>query len=139
MRSDASLDDSIKTLEQRIRDRRVALRTSLDELSATATVAKERVRAKAASPLLWGGALVAGFVVAQVARKVHRKPEPSRYQFQFRREKPVSPTRKVLAGALSIAMPIAMRVAQRQAVPLIARALHAYSRRRDAGRYRARY
>jgi hypothetical protein len=139
MRSDASLDDDIKALEQRIRDRRLALQASLHELSDTATLAKDRVRAKAASPLLWAGAAVLGFVVARVARNMRRKPEPMGYRFQFRREKPVSPTRKVLGGVLSVAAPIAIRLAQRQAVPLISRALHMLARRRDYNRYRTQH
>jgi len=139
MRSDASLDDDIKTLEQRIRDRRLALRASLNELSDTATVARDRVRAKAASPLLWAGAAVLGFVVARVARNMRHKSEPMRYRFQFRREKPVSPARKVLGGVLSVAAPIAIRLAQRQAVLMISRALQALARRRDYNRYRAQY
>jgi len=139
MRSDASLDHEIKKLEQRIRDRREALDASLHQLSDSATLAKERVRAKAATPLMWAGAAVLGFVVARVARNMRRKPEPMRYRFQFQREKPSSPTRKMLGGVLSIAMPIALRVAQRQAVPMISRAMQAFARRRDYTRYRAQY
>ena len=67
MRSDASLDDEIKTLEQRIRDRRLAFRESIDELEEAASAAKDRLRQKATSPVVWGGALVVGFLAARFA------------------------------------------------------------------------
>jgi hypothetical protein len=53
--------------------------------------------------------------------------------------KRASTTKQLLAGAVSLAAPIAMRLAQRQAIPLIERAMHAYARRRDSARYRASY
>ena len=57
MRSDASLDTRIRALEQRISDRRAALRDSLDDLKYAAVEAKERVKARATSPAIWGGAV----------------------------------------------------------------------------------
>ena len=126
MPSDGSVDDEIKILEKRISDRRVALESSLHELQDTASVATQRVRARAAPPALFGGALVLGFVVARLVRNMRRPPPRPRYEWR----------RQVLGGLLSLAMPIVLRVAQRQAVPLIERALRAYTRRRDQACYR---
>lgn len=116
MRSDASLDKQIRTLEQRISDRRVAIRDSLDELKLAAAEAKERVKARATSPVVWGGALVLGFLAARFA---HRRPQPRRATLRI--EKPQSPTKQVLGAVLSIVLPIAVRVAQHSAGPWIAR------------------
>ena len=116
MRSDASLDREIRTLEQRIHDRRVAMRESLDELRAAAAEAKERVRQRATSPVVWGGALLLGFIAARFAR---RRPQPMRARVRV--EKPQSPARQILAAVLSIVVPVAVRVAQHSAGPWIAR------------------
>jgi hypothetical protein len=62
-----------------------------------------------------------------------------RYRFEVKRERPSSPGRKALGGILSVAMPIALRIAQRQAVPMISRAMQALARRRHYNRYRAQY
>jgi hypothetical protein len=141
MRSDASLDDEIKTLEQRIRDRRLAFRQSIDELEEAAAAAKDRLRQKATSPVVWGGALVVGFLAARFAgRRHHELPE---YRATLRVGKRQSTTRRAVAGLLSAALPIALRLAQRQAAPLIARAVQElqqrYARRRAYGRYGASY
>jgi hypothetical protein len=143
MRSDGDLDREIKLLEQRIRDRRVALRSKWRGIEDSVHSAKERVRSKAASPALFAGALLVGFIAARAARRM-RKPQRKRARvhphlvWTADKEPPRASTAKqVLAGAVSIAVPIALRLAQRQAVPLIERALHAYTRRRDGARYRA--
>ena len=119
MRSDASLDKQIRTLEQRISDRRVAMRDSLDELKLAAAEAKERVKARATSPAVWGGALVLGFLAARFA---HRRPQPRRATLRI--EKPQSPAKQVLGAVLSIVLPIAIRIAQHSAGPWIARTVH---------------
>jgi hypothetical protein len=116
MPSDASLDKQIRALEQRISDRRVAMRASFDELKLAATQAKERVKARATSPVVWGGALVLGFLAARFA---HRRPQPRRATLRI--EKPQSPTKQALGAVLSIVLPIAIRVAQHSAGPWIAR------------------
>ena len=140
MASDASLDHQIKTLERRIRDRRLALDASLHELEDTAAVAKQRIRARAASPVLWGGALVLGFVAARLARNLRHKPKRARFEWRREKSQPQpSTSRQVLGGLLSIAMPIAVQVARRQAVPMFERAMRSYARRREESRYRARY
>ena len=142
MRSDASLDSDIKTLEQRIRDRRVALRQSMHDLSDAASDAKQRVRQRAASPALFGAALVVGFFAARLKRnkrEPQRRPGRWRKETPVRYEKPVAPGRQALGGMLSLALPIALRVAQRQAVPLFERAMHAFNRRRAYGRYSGEY
>jgi hypothetical protein len=117
--SDASLDRQIRTLEQRIRDRRVAMRESLDELKLAAAEAKERVRARATSPLVWGSALLLGFLAARYA---HRRPQPRRATLRV--EKPQSVGRQILGVVLSILVPVAVRVAQHSAGPWIASAIH---------------
>jgi hypothetical protein len=137
MRSDASLDRDIKTLERRIRDRRMALRESMHGLSAAATEAKQRVRQRAASPAVFGGALVIGFIAARVIRKL-RTPQRRRGAWRrenVRYEKPVSPARHALGAVLSLTLPIAMRIARRHAGPLFERAMHAFNRRRAYGHY----
>ena len=142
MRSDASLDSNIKTLEQRIRDRRVALRQSMHDLSDAATEAKQRVRQRAASPSFFGAALVAGFFAARAIRNMRtpqRRHGRWRKETTVRYEKPVSPLRQALGGILSLALPIALRVAQRQAVPLFERAMNAFNHRRAYGRYSGQY
>ena len=137
MRNDASLDHEIKAIEKRIRDRRIALHESWDELGEATTAATQRVRQKAAWPALFAGALVLGFVGARMMRRA-RAPQ-RRVRTAWRREKPDSTARQVLGGVMSLALPIALRVAQRQAVPLIARAMRAFSQRRDYNRYRAQH
>jgi hypothetical protein len=119
MPSDASLDKQIRALEQRISDRRVAMRDSLDELKLAAVEAKERVKARATSPAVWGGALVLGFLAARFA---HRRPAPRRATLRI--EKPQSPAKQVLSAVLSVMVPIAIRVAQQSAGPWIARTVH---------------
>jgi hypothetical protein len=129
MRSDSSLDKDIKNLEQRIAERRVELRDSIDDLAQQARIAKQRVRNKATSPVVWGGALVLGFVAARLARSArHRRAPPRNAWMNLRtgrveKEKPVSPTRQAVAAVLSAAVPIALRVAQHSAGPWIARAV----------------
>lgn len=118
MPSDASLDKQIRALEQRINARRVAIRDSLDELKLAVAEAKERVKARATSPAVWGGALVLGFLAARFA---HRRPQPRRAT--LRNEKPQSPAKQVLGAVLSVVLPIAIRVAQQSAGPWIARAV----------------
>lgn len=130
MRSDSSLDKDIKELEQRIAERRVELRDSIDGLAQEARIAKQRVRNKATSPAVWGGALVLGFVAARLARSVRHRPAPRNAWMNLRtgrvqKDKPVSPGRQVIGAVLSAAVPIALRVAQHSAGPWIARALHA--------------
>lgn len=130
MRSDSSLDQDIKDLEQRIRDRRIELRDSVDQLSQEATMMKQRIRNKATSPAVWGGALVLGFVAARLARTARHRPRPRNAWMNLRsgkveREKPVSTTRQVVGAVLSAAVPIAVRVAQHSAGPWIARAVQA--------------
>ena len=145
MRSDSDLDREIKVLEQRIRDRRIALRSEWHGIEDSVHAAKERVRSKAASPALFGGALLLGFVAARLARRMRAKPRKGprvhpHLVWRAEKEPPrASTTRQLLGGALSLAAPIAMRLAQRQAVPLMERAMRAYSRRRDGARYRASY
>lgn len=142
MRSDASLDGEIKTLEQRIRDRRIALRQSMHDLSFAAADAKQRVRRRAAPPALFGAALVLGFVAARTIRNMRtpqRRRSGWRRETNVRYEKPVSPARQALGAALSLALPIALRIAQRQAVPLFERAVNAFTQRRTYGRYGPRY
>jgi hypothetical protein len=145
MRSDGDLDREIKLLEQRIRDRRIALRSEWHGVEDCVHSAKERVRSKAASPALFGGALLVGFIAARLARRMRTQRQRKRPRvhphFVWREEKEQRPstTKQVLGGAVSLAVPIAMRLAQRQAVPLIERLLHAYNRRRDSARYRASY
>ena len=119
MRSDASLDKQIRTLEQRIHERRMALRDSFDELKGAASEAKERVKARATSPVVWGGALLVGFLAARFA---HRRPAPRRATLRV--EKPQSVGRQVAGGIVSILLPIAIRVARHSAGPWIARAVH---------------
>lgn len=119
MPSDASLDKQIRVLETRIRDRREAMRDSFDELKLAAGEAKDRVRARATSPVVWGGALLLGFVAARFA---HRRPQPRRTMLRV--EKQQSPARQILGAVLSIALPIAVRVAQHSAGPWMARAVH---------------
>jgi len=128
MRSDASLDKDIKELEQRIAERRVELRDSIDGLAQEARIAKQRVRNKATSPAVWGGALVLGFVAARLARSVRHRPAPRNAWMNLRtgrvqKDKPVSPGRQVIGAVLSAAVPIALRVAQHSAGPWIARAV----------------
>jgi hypothetical protein len=130
MRSDSSLDQDIKDLEQRIRDRRIELRDSVDQLSQEATMMKQRIRNKATSPAVWGGALVLGFVAARLARTARHRPRRRNAWMNLRsgkveREKPVSTTRQVVGAVLSAAVPIAVRVAQHSAGPWIARAVQA--------------
>ena len=146
MRSDGDLDREIKLLEQRIRDRRIALQSEWHGLEDSVHAAKERVRSKAASPALFGGALLVGFIAARLARRMRAQKQRKRPRvhphlvWTADKEPPrASTTKQMIGGALSLAMPIAMRLAQRQAVPLIERALHAYNRRRDGARYRASY
>jgi hypothetical protein len=128
MPSDSSLDQDIKDLEQRIRDRRVELRDSVDELAHEASIARQRIRQKATSPVVWGGALVLGFVAARLARSARRRPPPRNSWMNLRsgrveKEKPVSTTRQIVGAVLSAAVPIAVRVAQHSAGPWIARAV----------------
>ena len=145
MRSDGDLDREIKTLEQRIRDRRIALQSEWHGLEDSVHDAKARVRSKAASPALFGGALLIGFIAARLARRIRAQQQRKRPRvhphlvWRAEKEPPKSTAKQMLGGAVSIAVPIAMKLAQRQAVPLIERALHAYNRRRDGARYRARY
>ena len=143
MRNNGDLDREIKLIEQRIRDRRIALQSEWHGLGDSVHSAKEHVRSKAAAPALFAGALLVGFIAARAARRM-RKPQRKRARvhphlvWTADREPPRRSTaNQVLAGAVSIAVPIAMRLAQRQAVPLIERALRAYNRRRDGARYRA--
>ena len=119
MPSDASLDQQIRTLEQRIRDRREAMRESYDELRLAAADVKDRVRARAASPAVWGGALLLGFVAARFAR---RRPQPRRATLRV--EKPQSAGRQILSAVLAILVPVAVRIAQHSAGPWLARAVH---------------
>jgi hypothetical protein len=119
MPSDASLDQQIRTLEQRIRDRREAMRESYDELRLAAADVKDRVRARAASPAVWGGALLLGFVAARFA---HRRPQPRRATLRV--EKPQSAGRQILSAVLAILVPVAVRIAQHSAGPWLARAVH---------------
>ena len=128
MRSDSSLDKDIKELEQRIAERRVELRDSIDDLAQEARIAKQRVRNKATSPVVWGGALVLGFVAARLARSVRYRPAPRNAWMNLRtgrvqKDKPVSPGRQVVGAVLSAAVPVALRVAQHSAGPWIARAV----------------
>ena len=119
MRSDASLDKQIRTLEQRISDRRVAMRESLGELRLAAADAKERVRQRATSPAVWGGALLLGFIAARFA---HRRPKPARATLRVERLQ--SPARQILGALLSVLLPVAVRVAQHSAGPWIAQGVH---------------
>jgi hypothetical protein len=119
MRSDGSLDQQIHTLEQRIRDRREAMRESYEDLRLAAAETRERVRARAASPAVWGGALLLGFLAARFA---HRRPQPRRATLRV--EKPQSTGRQILGAVLAIVVPVAVRVAQQSAGPWIARAVH---------------
>jgi hypothetical protein len=142
MRTDGSLDHEIRMIEQRIHDRRAALSARWHGVEASVSDAKARVRRKAAPSALVGGALVLGFVAARAAwrlRKPRRRMPRVHPHLVWREEKRVSPGRQAMAGALSLALPIALRLAQRQAVPLIERALHAFARRRDSARYRSAY
>ncbi len=130
MRSDGALDHDIKALEVRIHDRRRALRESFGELSEAAVRAKNRVRRKAASPAVWGGALVLGFVAARLARTVRHRAGPRRAAaYGGRADRPVSTTRQVVGAVLSAAVPLALRIAQRSAGPWIARTVHAVTQR----------
>ena len=145
MRSDGDLDREIKHLEQRIRDRRIALKSEWQGIEDSVHTAKARVRSKAASPALFGGALLLGFVAARIARRMRHQPSrrprvhPHLVWTADREPPRASTTKQLLGGALSLAVPIAMRLAQRQAVPLIERAMNLYARRRDRARYRAGY
>lgn len=125
MRSDSSLDHEIRMLEHRIRDRRVALRESFTQLKRSAADAKARLRARATSPLVWVGALVAGFVVARLAR---RRARPVRATWRASRGEP--PQRKMLATAVSLLLPFGLRIARHSLAPWIARTMHNMSRRR---------
>ena len=140
MPSDSSLDQDIKDLEQRIHDRRIELRDSLDDLSQEASIAKQRLRQKATSPVVWGGALVLGFVAARLARSArHRSPPRSAWMNlrsgRVEKEKPVSTTRQVVGAVLSAAVPIAVRVAQHSAGPWIARAVQSAQRKQARRAY----
>jgi len=142
MRTDGSLDHEIRVIEERIHDRRLALRSRWRGLEASVHEAKARARRKAGPTALVGGALVLGFIAARIAwrmRAPRRRGPRVRPHFVWREEPRVSPARQVMAGAMSLALPIAIRLAQRQAVPLVERAMHAFARRRDAADYRARH
>jgi hypothetical protein len=127
MRSEGSLDQQIRMLESRIRDRRVALRESVAELKHSARNAKARVQARATSPLVWVAALAVGFVAVRLAR---RRPEPLRARFRGGRDAPKA--RPLLATLLSALLPIGLRIAQQSLVPWIARTVHNMSARRRA-------
>jgi hypothetical protein len=129
MRSDASLDQEMRMLESRIRDRRVALKHSFAELKHSASEAKDRVRARATSPLIWGAALAVGFVVARLAHR-RRRPPPLRARFSLEREP--TPQRRMLAALLSAALPLGLRIAQHALAPWIARTVNNLSARRRA-------
>jgi hypothetical protein len=136
MRTDASLDDEIRTIERRIAERRLALHDSMQDLGRTAQAAKARVRERATSPIVWGGALAAGFIAARLAR---RRSAPPRRSPRTEKQQ-VSPGRQVMAAVLSSALPILLRVAQQSAGPWIARAvsgMHRGARARpyEGGRY----
>jgi hypothetical protein len=130
MRSDSSLDHEIHTLERRIRDRRVALHESVADVRQAAAAAKTQIRERATSPLVWGAALVIGFVIARVAR---RRPQPMHATLRFGRGEP-PPRKPPLGAVLSLLLPIALRIAQHSLVPLIARTLQAHARRRAYAR-----
>ena len=137
MRSDASLDDEIKALEQRIHDRRLALRQSVEDIESAAVAAKERIKQRAASPLVWGGALVAGFLVARFARRPEPAPRPWHASVRFGKQPP--PAKRALAAALSAALPIALRIARSSAGPMIARAVRDLQQKRARRRAYQRY
>ena len=109
-------DKEILALERAIHARRVMVRDSLDELNQTALQARQRVRQKATSPLVWGGALVLGFIATRFARR-------ERHAAPVRRAPPRSPGRQVLAAVLSAALPVVLRVLRYSAQPWIARML----------------
>ena len=141
MPGDSSLDQDIRNLELRIRDRRIELRDTVDDLSQEATMVKQRLREKATSPVVWGGALVLGFVAARLARSARRRPAPPRSAWmnlrsgRVEKEKPVSTTRQVVGAVLSAAVPIAVRVAQHSAGPWIARAVQSAQRKQARRAY----
>jgi hypothetical protein len=114
----ADRDKQIAALERAIHERRLMLRDSVDDLGRTALEARQRLRHKATSPLVWGGALVLGFLVARLARRSRGRP-------QVRVVQPRSPGRQVLAAVLSAALPVVLRVARYSAQPWIARMLQA--------------
>jgi predicted component of type VI protein secretion system len=128
VRSDASLDQEIRTLESRIRDRRLALRASFAQVKYSAQDVKARVRAKAASPLVWLGALALGFVAVRLAR---RRPQRARTRFRAGRDAPA--TRPLIATLLSAALPFGLRLAQQSLVPWIARTVRDRAARRRRG------
>jgi len=144
MRSESSLDKEIKSLERQIHERRVMLRDSLDDLGESARQAKQRIRQRATSPIVWGGALALGFVAARLAGR-RRREEPmarmsayARHGYDRYAKPPPSPGRQVLATVLSAVVPIALRVARSSAAPWMARMVqsarenlarrHAYAR-----------
>jgi hypothetical protein len=111
-----SRDKEILALERAIHARRTMLRDSLDELNQAALETRQRIRHKATSPLVWGGALVVGFIAARVLRRQRAAP-------RVRVVEPRSPGRQVLAAVLSAALPVVLRVARYSAQPWIARML----------------
>jgi hypothetical protein len=114
----ADRDKQIRSLERAIHERRLMLRDNVDELGQAALQARQRIRHKATSPLVWGGALVLGFIVARLARRNRGTPK-------MRVVEPRSPGRQVLAAVLSAALPVVLRVARYSAQPFIARMLQA--------------
>jgi hypothetical protein len=112
----ADRDKQIRSLERAIHERRRMLRESVDDLGQTVQEARQRIRHKATSPLVWGGALVLGFIVARLARRTRRAPK-------MRVVAPRSPGRQVLAAVLSAALPVVLRVVRYSAQPWIARML----------------
>ncbi|HEY1326847.1 MAG TPA: hypothetical protein VGI14_07900 [Casimicrobiaceae bacterium] len=128
MRSDSSLDREIKMLESRIRDRRVALEQSYEELKHSASQVKERVRERATSPVVWVAALGLGFLAARLAR---RRPEPAYATLRVGRGDPKQQKPRMLATVLSALLPFGLRMAQQSLAPWIARAMS--NRRRAYG------
>ena len=109
-------DKEIRSLERAIYERRIVLRDSLDGLNQAVLQTRQRIRHKATSPLVWGSALVLGFLAARFARSHRSQPK-------VRVVEPRSPTKQVLAAVLSAALPVVLRVARYSAQPWIARML----------------